>query len=250
MAPDPKIVAVAKAAIEMEDEAGLPDGNVDSGREAMFVCGRAVRSKGIDMDGIVGNSPWDPSIEDVDCTADRLASEQKNRWPVENFDPVGSDRIDGDCMVGRSVGNVDRADPVDQHSNPLPLEAAKDRSGGARPEGGRRYARQSGQGFTQLGTHVANQVAAAQSRGSGKKVEIADERRRDDDLFLDLTMDMIVGGPVRCGRILIGGGRLSGGREGNESRSGKQERVQTHDRYILQLSTPDGAVVTLYHTPC
>jgi len=114
------------------------------------------------MGGIVRHAARDTPVEDVDRAADRLPAEQQDGRPVQHLDPVGRDRIDRHGMVGGSVGRVDRANAVGQHTHPIALEAAQHRARRARAEGGGRHARQTGQRLPKLRADVADQRIAAQ----------------------------------------------------------------------------------------
>jgi hypothetical protein len=130
---------------------------------------------------------------------------------VQHLDPLSGERIDRDGVVGRGIGDVDRADAVGQHAHALALEAAQHRPRRARAERGGRNARQPRQRVADLRADVADQPFAGQHRGAGQDVQIAQEVGRHDDVLRLLLMEVIAGaaslrggGGVRGRRPLLG----------------------------------------------
>src|SRR3546814_10789073 len=75
------------------------------------------------MDRFVRHAAGYAPVHDVDRAADRLAAEQKHGGAMQHLDPLRRQRIDGDGMIGRGVGDVDRADAVREHADTDALKA-------------------------------------------------------------------------------------------------------------------------------
>jgi hypothetical protein len=228
-AADAHVVAGAIAAVEMEHEAGVAERQVDAGAGAPLARGRAEGGDGIDVESLrrVGGPAGDATIEDVDRAPDRLAAEQQRRRAVKHLDPVRRDRIDRHRVIGRRVGDVDRADAVDEHSDPFALEAAQDRPRCAGREGRCRDARKARQRVPELWPHLAHELGSREHLGAGQDVEVAHERRGDDDVLLGFLVDVVAVLDHLFGRR-VGGLLLSCRGRGGEHRRGEQERGRLH----------------------
>ena len=166
----------------MKDQAVVGQRHVDRAADAALVGGRAVGADAVEMERLFRNDARDALVEHVDCAADRLASVEQDRRPMQHLDPLRRQRIDRHGVVGRSVRNVDRADAVGQDPNALALEAAQHRPRGAGAERSRRDSWQSGKGVADLRPYVADQIGAAEDRGAGENIEVAHEAPGDDDV--------------------------------------------------------------------
>ena len=242
VAANAKVIAFPVAAVRVKHEAAVADRNVDPTAKAEFVRRRSITADRVNV-GVVGrHSARDATIEDVDGAPNRLASEQEHRRAVKHLDAIGSDRIDGNGMVGGGIGNVDRADAVDKDPDPLTLKAAKDWPRCAGAEGRSGNAWEPGQSLAQLGTHVADQFAAAERGRAREQVEIAHERRGDDDRLLGILVDMV---------FSFGRGRwLRGSRNNTDGAGREQQGAHLHCHLRKMEPAPWSCGDTLYHERC
>ena len=209
----------------------LAQGQIERGGPASQIIGGVGFGQDVEMEGFVEAAGRDALVDDVHRTADGLAPVEKDRGAAQDFDPLGSQRLYRDGVVGGGVRHVDRADPVDQHLDPLAFEAAQHRARGTGREAGGGHARLLGEDFADLAIHLALQFAPFDKRRAGEYVELFQAGRGHDDdaVGTDLTIVKIVlaSGP---GTVGIGRGRLclclclrEAGR-GGESESERGER--------------------------
>lgn len=121
----------------MDDEPGAADRHVQRAGTAALIGIAAEAAGGIEVhrlaDAGAGNAP----VLDVDDAADRRGTEQQRRRTADDLDPLGQQRVDGDGMIDRGVGDVEAADAVGEHPHPLGIEAPQDRPRGVGAEEGR-----------------------------------------------------------------------------------------------------------------
>ena len=145
------------------------------------VTGRVRAHDGVDVHCLVRDAARDALVDHVDCTADRLAAVKKDRRPAQHFDAFGGQRIDRNRVVGRGIGNVDSADPVDQHLHALAGKPAQDRPRSTRSKAGGGDARHIGKNLAQLPVEIRIERRPIEDAGPGKQVELAQACGGDDD---------------------------------------------------------------------
>ncbi len=138
-------------------------------------------------------------------------------------------------MIGRGVGHVDRADPVDQHLDPLAREAAQNRARGAGREARRRDARDLGQHFPELPVEIALQFHAFHDRGAREHVELLEARGGDHDFPARGHAPVVkVVGLGRLARILRAVLSVKGSSHGAEGQAKRKDKRPRRDQMTIQ----------------
>ena len=145
------------------------------------------------VDGFGG----DAVVEGVDHATDGVAAVEQGGRATDDFDALNVDRIQWHGVVVGQRRSVQRAHAIAQNADPVAVQAANDRSAGARAEVRRRHTRLLVQGFTQAALLLQCQVITFQN-GSGRSQLAAAQRVAGDDLGLQLQG--IGGGGDKQGR--------------------------------------------------
>ena len=119
------------------------------------------------------NSSRNPTIDDVHRAAAGLPSIEEDRRATQDLDPLGGERINGDRVIGRGVRDVDRADPVGENANAVPLKTAKHGTGSVGAERGGGDTGQLVERVADRGTQIARQLLSLEDRGARKRVALA-----------------------------------------------------------------------------
>ena len=220
-AADLEVLRLVPTAIDMKVEI-VDDFQIARRAERDPVVGAAQLADGIDVIGFGRIGTRDATVDDVDRTADRLSAEDQHGRTAQHLDPLGSEWIDRDGMVGRGIGYVDRPDPIIEDTDPLARKAAQDGARCTGREAGRRYPGLRGEDVADLRFEVAGEFLALDDRCAGKQVEPLDEVAGDDDAIVFLLRG-------RRGR----GGGLDGSHRRRCEQGGK------HDALARVIIYPD-----------
>ena len=141
-------------------------------RAAARGVGAAVAQFTCTVNAVDGGS-GDAVVKGIDHAADGVAAVQQGGRATDDFDALNVDRVQRHGVIVRQRRGIQRPDAVAQDANAVAIQAANDRSAGARAEVGRRHARLFIEGFAQAALLLQGQVVAFQYGGGRRQLGVA-----------------------------------------------------------------------------
>ncbi len=127
----------------------------------------------------------DAVVEGVDHAADGVTAIQQGGRAADDFDAIDRHRVQGHGVVVGQRRGIQGADAVAQNADAVAVQAANDRSAGARAEPGRGDTGLLVQGFTEAAVLLLQQVVAFEHGAGSRQLAVA-QRVGGDDLGFEL----------------------------------------------------------------
>ena len=143
------------------------------------------------MDRLIRHFDRNAPIENIDRTANGLATKEQGGRPAENLDAVSCDWIDRDSMVSRGVRRINCTNAIRQNANAFTLETAQDRAGCAGRKGCRRNAGQRRQRIANLRTNALVEFLSGKCRGTGDQVQLFNKACGHNNTGTGIAMEIV-----------------------------------------------------------